>query len=126
MHCVSFSGDGNKLAWVGHDSSISVADATRNLTTVHKLKTAFLPMLACIWVSPWSIIAAGHGCTPLMFRVDANSGTLAFVAKLEEDKKAAEASSKFSAKAMFQTRDKMGTSEVADTSLNTTHQNQVT
>ena len=31
VHCVSFSGDGNRLAWVGHDSSISVADATRQM-----------------------------------------------------------------------------------------------
>ena len=29
VHAVSFSADGNKLAWVGHDSSISVADATK-------------------------------------------------------------------------------------------------
>ena len=35
---MSFSADGNKLAWVGHDSSISVADATRDMAT-HKLKT---------------------------------------------------------------------------------------
>ena len=70
-------------------------------------------------------MAAGHGCAPLLFKVDAQSGALAFVAKMDEDKKASEAGSKFSAKAMFQTRDKMGTSEVADTTLNTTHQNQV-
>ena len=38
VHSVSFSSDGNKLAWVGHDSSISVADATRDMAT-HKLKT---------------------------------------------------------------------------------------
>ena len=38
VHSVSFSADGNKLAWVGHDSSISVADATRDMAT-HKLKT---------------------------------------------------------------------------------------
>ena len=30
VHAVSFSGDGSKLAWVGHDSSISVADATKD------------------------------------------------------------------------------------------------
>ena len=31
VHSVSFSGDGNRLAWVGHDSSVSVADATRGM-----------------------------------------------------------------------------------------------
>lgn len=122
VHCVSFSADGNKLAWVGHDSSISVADATRDMAT-HKLKTQFLPLLSCIWISPTSIVAAGHGCAPYLFKVD-GAGQIAFAGKLEEDKKA-ETSSKFSAKALFQARDKMGVSEVADTILNTTHQNQI-
>ena len=31
VHSVSFSADGNRLAWVGHDSSVSVADATRGM-----------------------------------------------------------------------------------------------
>jgi actin related protein 2/3 complex subunit 1A/1B len=122
VHSVSFSADGNKLAWVGHDSSISVADATRDMAT-HKLNTTHLPLLSCIWISPNSIVAAGHGCTPMLFTVD-GSGQISFVSKLEEDKKA-ETNAKFSAKALFQTRDKMGISDVADTVLNTTHQNQV-
>ena len=45
--------------------------------------------------------------------------------RLEEDKKADEGQAKFSAKAMFQTKDRTGQSEVADTVLNTTHQNQI-
>ena len=27
VHCVSFSHDGEKLGWVGHDSSVSVVNA---------------------------------------------------------------------------------------------------
>ncbi len=38
VHSVSFSADGNKLAWVGHDSSLSVADATKGMA-IYKLKT---------------------------------------------------------------------------------------
>ena len=59
----------------------------------------------------------------MLFNVNGN-GEISFVSKLEEDKKT-ETNSKFSAKALFQTRDKMGVSDVADTVLNTTHQNQV-
>ena len=44
VHSVSFSSDGNRLAWVGHDSSLSVADATRGMA-IYKLKTAYLPLL---------------------------------------------------------------------------------
>ena len=69
------------------------------------------------------LVAGGHGCVPMLFNVD-NAGQISFVSKLEEDKKA-ETNSKFSAKHLFQTRDKMGVSDVADTILNTTHQNQV-
>ena len=31
MHGVSFSASGDRLAWVGHDSSISVVDAANSL-----------------------------------------------------------------------------------------------
>ena len=122
VHSVSFSVDGNKLVWVGHDSSISVADATRDMAT-HKLKTQFLPLLSCVWATPTSIIAGGHGCTPMVFSVD-GAGQISFVSNLEEDKKA-ENSSTSSARKMFQNRDALGTSEVATTALSTTHQNQI-
>ncbi len=52
------------------------------------------------------------------------SGQVSFVSKLEEDQKS-ESTNKFSARALFQNRDKTGQSDVADTVLNTTHQNQV-
>ena len=66
VHSVSFSANGNKLAWVGHDSSISVADATKE-NAVFNFKTKFLPFLSCIWIAPNTILAAGHGCAPLIF-----------------------------------------------------------
>ena len=48
------------------------------------------------------------------------------MSKLEQDKKGEEGgAAKFSARGFFQTKDRTGTSEVADTVLNTTHQNQV-
>ena len=78
VHSVSFSADGNQLAWVGHDSSLSVADATKGMA-IFKLKTGYLPLLSCIWVSPGTIIAAGHDCTPLVFAVD-GSGQVQFYA----------------------------------------------
>ncbi len=68
-------------------------------------------------------MAAGHGCVPLVFKVD-GSGQVSFVSKLEEDQKS-ESTAKFSARALFVNRDKTGMSDVADTVLNTTHQNQV-
>ena len=40
VHSVSFSADGNRLAWVGHDSSVSVADATRGMA-IYKVHIEF-------------------------------------------------------------------------------------
>ena len=42
VHSVSFSGDGNRLAWVGHDSSVSVADATRGMA-IYKVYSYNIP-----------------------------------------------------------------------------------
>ena len=45
IHSVSFSGDGNRLAWVAHDSSISVADATKGASPsfeVYRLQILFI------------------------------------------------------------------------------------
>ena len=83
IHSVCFSDDGNRLAWVAHDSSISVVDATKGMD-VFKLKTQHLPFLSCVWISPDIIIAAGHGCIPVIFKVN-NSGHIYFLSNLEED-----------------------------------------
>lgn len=64
MHGVSFSASGTKLAWVGHDSSISVVNAA-NDNKMATIKGDFLPFMACVWASENSIITAGNGCIPL-------------------------------------------------------------
>jgi len=69
VHAVSFSADGSKLAWVGHDSSISVADAAKDMM-VMKLRTDLLPMLTLTWLSPNTLVAAGHNCVPITFNLD--------------------------------------------------------
>lgn len=58
MHGVSFSASGNKLAWVGHDSSISVVNAA-NECKVATIQGDFLPFTACVWVTENSVITAG-------------------------------------------------------------------
>ena len=121
VHAVSFSGDGSKLAWVGHDSSISVADATKDMM-VMKLRTDLLPLLTLTWLSERTLVAAGHNCVPITFTLD-GGGSLTLGARLEEDKKK-ESTGASSAMRMFMNKDKLGQDEM-ETQLNTTHQNQV-
>lgn len=56
VHSVSFSGDGGRVCWVGHDSSLTVADASREMAK-SQLKTKYLPFTAVTWVSQNSLVA---------------------------------------------------------------------
>ena len=58
MHSVAFSPSGNKIAWVGHDSSISVQSG--GAKDVATLKGEFLPFLSCIWITENTLVAAGN------------------------------------------------------------------
>lgn len=59
VHGVSFSASGNKLAWVGHDSSISVVNAANDNKLV-TIQGDFLPFLDCVWITENSIVTAGN------------------------------------------------------------------
>lgn len=122
VHDVAFSLDGAKLAWVGHDSSVSVADAGNGMK-VMRLLTNHLPLLSVLWVSPSSILAAGHNYTPMVFNVADNG--IKEGGKLEEEKKSGTGPMSNAMK-MFQNMDVLGQSQAgAGTLINTIHQNQV-
>ena len=60
VHSVSFNADGNRVCWVGHDSSVSVADASKEMAKT-QLKTPHLPFTAITWISHNTILAAVTG-----------------------------------------------------------------
>ncbi|GFO04333.1 actin-related protein 2/3 complex subunit 1a [Plakobranchus ocellatus] len=66
VHSVSFSPSGDKVAWVGHDSSVSVADATMG-NQLMVIKESFLPFMSITWVTENSMVAAGYDCNPMVF-----------------------------------------------------------
>jgi len=120
VHSLSFSASGDKLAWVGHDSSVSVVNAAQDMAMV-SVKTEYLPFVSCVWISESSLIVAGHGCMPMLFLHD---GNLTFVSKLDENKEAGD--QKISAMMHFRSLDKKGTTQDNNsTTLNTTHQNTI-
>jgi actin related protein 2/3 complex subunit 1A/1B len=122
VHCVSFSADGSKLAWVSHDSTVSVCDAEKNMALI-TVKTQFLPYLTCAWASNSSIIVAGHDCCPILFQY--NGSQLSFVTKLDKSQK--REVDGFSAMRKFQNMDKRAIVENSvDTLLDTIHQNAIT
>lgn len=116
---VSFSADGNKICWVGHNSTINIADAT----TTTKLKTEFLPFLCCDWISPTSIVVAGHNCVPLIYTIDQTTNKAVLAAKLDQSQK--KELGGISAMRIFKSLDRNASSENKDTSLESIHQNAI-
>nr|CAG4646243.1 EOG090X05RK [Macrothrix elegans] len=122
VHSVSFSFSGDRLAWVGHDSSISVVDAIKGLA-VSVIRTDYLPFLKCLWLSENSVVAAGHGCCPMLFEIDGDS-KIRYCGKLDASLK--KETSGISAMKKFQSLDRQARTEISDTSLDTLHQNAIT
>lgn len=125
IHSVSFSGDGNKVCWVGHDAAINVAEAVAGSSpVVSKLRTEYLPFLSCTWISPQSVLVAGHSCVPLVYNVDGADGNkLSLSVKLDLSQKKEAAG--ISAMRIFQSLDRNSRTENADTSLDSIHQNAI-
>jgi len=123
VHSVGFSPSGSKMCWVGHDSSVSVvcAGAEANPATM-RLKT--LPLLACLWLTENTFVAAGHNFTPDVFSHD-DTNKLTFMGKLEEaKKKGGDEEEEMSAMERFRNLDKRATSK-GESKLETTHENAV-
>jgi actin related protein 2/3 complex subunit 1A/1B len=121
IHSVSFSSDGNKVAWVAHDSSINVVDAT-NGQNVIKIKTEYLPFLSTIWINPNSFVVAGHSCIPLIYTVE--PGRVYLSGKLDQSQK--KETGGISAMRIFQSLDRNSRTENSDTNLESIHQNAIT
>ncbi|XP_076000186.1 actin-related protein 2/3 complex subunit 1A-A isoform X1 [Genypterus blacodes] len=121
VHSISFSCSGDQLAWVAHNSSIAVADATQG-KEVTQLTTDHLPLLSVLYVSPTEIVAAGHNCCPYQYSYK-GVGALEFVKKLDIPKQSVRGS--LSAMQHFRNLDKKALDEDS-TDLTTLHQNSIT
>lgn len=121
INSVRFSSDGNKICWVSHDSCISVADAA-NSNIIIKCKTQFLPFLACEWISPKTLVVAGHSCVPLVYELVGDK--LLLTTKLDKSQK--KESGGISAMRIFQSLDRNLRTENNDTLVESIHQNAIT
>jgi len=128
IHDVSFSPSGDELAFVGHDASINVANGNvageeEGTFAVSRIESQDLPYRAVTWITPNSMICAGHGYVPVLATfVD---GVASYVGSVDKPiKKAAKA---MSAMDKFRTLDRKGTSSATstDTDVQSTHQNAI-
>jgi len=128
VQSVQWSPSGKQLAFVGHDSSLSIADVTSSSPAVNTLKIQDLPFRDLLWLSEDSIICGGHDCNPTFFQ---NKGGWKYVKKVDtgSDGGAAAAGAggakSSSAFKTFQSKVDKG-EERTETKLNTKHQNCIT
>lgn len=74
---VGFSPSGDVLAFVGHDSSLTIVYPSapeQPPHAVHVLRSPTLPHVALQWTSEDSLVAAGHDCQPIVFTGDVSAG----------------------------------------------------
>uniref|UniRef100_A0A3Q2XB69 Actin-related protein 2/3 complex subunit n=1 Tax=Haplochromis burtoni TaxID=8153 RepID=A0A3Q2XB69_HAPBU len=121
VHSVSFSPSGDQLAWVAHNSSISVADATQGKEVI-QLTSDSLPLLSVLYISPTEIVAAGHDCCPYQYTYK-GPRSLEFVKKLDIPKQTSKGN--MSAMQHFRNLDKKATDEETG-DLDALHQNSIT
>lgn len=121
VHDVSFSGDGNRLAFVSHDCSVSVVDNGEQVTRV---LSKDLPMRCVQWVSDTSLVVAGHSNVPVLYESQ-QAGNLTLKGPL--DKPIEVKKTGMSAMEKFRNLDSKGTSDTSKTNqaVNTTHQNSI-
>jgi len=120
VHAVSFAASGTKLAWVGHDSSISYVDAA-NGSAISTVKTNYLPFTSCSWITENSLVVAGYDNLPLLF--NCSGGAVKFGEKLDVPKKTG--GGNMSAMNRFKQMDTRGGSGENETKIETLHQNAI-
>jgi len=118
VHDVAWSPSGSRLAFVGHDSSVTFIDAPSNQ---QRLTLSTLPFRSLVFLSENTIIAAGHDCNPAVF--NAQGSNWVFTKFVDEAKTAAGAGNS-SAKTMWQQKVDLGTTS-NETTLPTKHQNAI-
>ncbi|KAJ8251737.1 hypothetical protein GJAV_G00224590 [Gymnothorax javanicus] len=121
VHGVSFSPSGDSLAWVSHNSSISVADAAQG-KEVTRLTTQYLPLMSVLHINETDIVAAGHDCCPYQFSYK-GPGKLKFEKKLDIPKDTSKG--EITAMQRFRNLDMMNKAEEENRELDTLHQNSI-
>jgi actin related protein 2/3 complex subunit 1A/1B len=127
VHDCAFSPSGDRVAFVGHDSSVSVVDANKSSEVPETTLTKGLPFRAVLWVSETSFVVAGYDCYPQLFKVG-DDGKPVYVDRLEQVKQKKDTGRALSAMNKFKELDTRAQSTgdaSSETTLETTHQNAI-
>uniref|UniRef100_A0A8D0H6K8 Actin-related protein 2/3 complex subunit n=1 Tax=Sphenodon punctatus TaxID=8508 RepID=A0A8D0H6K8_SPHPU len=121
IHGVCFSPSGQYLAWVSHNSTLSIADAAKG-KAITQLTTKFLPFLSVLFLNENQLVAAGHDSCPYLFSYT-EPDNLQSLGETSSQKQNVKGS--LSAMQHFRNLDKRATKEDKDSKLDTLHQNSI-
>ncbi|KAJ1965964.1 ARP2/3 actin-organizing complex subunit Sop2 [Dipsacomyces acuminosporus] len=130
VHSIAFSPDGEAVAFVSHDSSITIA--TPSTGEVVAVRSPNLPFKSLAWADQSTIVVSGHDCSPMIFAYD--GATWRLVKKLGEDDKVRRSqaaspsgNAAFNLFRQMDSRNQPAKSSVSgDGSLKSIHQNTIT
>lgn len=129
VHGVAFSPSGDSLAFVSHDSSITVVYPNgegQPPRAVVSVSTQFLPFNGLVWKTEDEIIAAGYDCTPYRFTGSEAGWSLAGPLEAKAGRPGLGEAREESALNLFKQMDLKGRSGAKDdTKLETVHQNSI-
>jgi len=122
IHSIKWDPRGDKLAWVSHDSTVTILDCASGTPSV--LRLSELPLVDIIWANPNLLVGAGHNYFPRTFTNQ--GGQWQVGVNLDEQKETAGAKSTGTRAAFdkFKTQDTTG-QESVNSKLNTKHQSLV-
>jgi len=123
VQSVRWSPSGNLVAFVGHDSTLSVADISSGTAQTQTIKYRELPFRDLVFIDEKNIVAVGHDCSPVLF---SNTGTWGFTKVIDSGGSSKDPQQKgSSAFKTFQAKVDKGET-TTETILNTKHQNCIT
>ena len=135
VESVAWSPSGNRLAFAGHDSTVSVVqfNSTPDVPpTTQVIKLRNLPETSLMFATEDIIVAGGHSFNPSVFQAD-DSGKWSFIENLDKKSEAKAATTKSSgfsaARSMWASKVNRGQSNAAsnkDDKLWTKHSNAIT
>lgn len=127
MHSVAFSPSGDVLAFVAHDSSVTVvypSSPDQPPRAVITVTTQILPFVSLCWTREDQLVAAGHDCHPVVFQGSVDGWAQAYAVDDPNKARKGEAQES-SALNMFRQMDLKGKNSSEDTNLKTIHQNSI-
>jgi actin related protein 2/3 complex subunit 1A/1B len=128
VHGVAFSPSGNALAFVSHDSAVTVVYPSapeQPPQAVISISTQLLPFADLLWISESEIVCAGYDCEVYRFGGDASGWQLTGSLEAAKGRGGGEQREE-SALNMFKSMDLKGRSSgLDDTKLRTVHQNTI-